>query len=98
MQAWPVACKNTDAENGSVLKTVITGEGGGAWFLERDEGTWKLIEGASMNIIAETTIDGDAAWKLFSRSFRKEDMSGRYDIVGDKALGEKILDMVSVMA
>lgn len=107
MQAWPVAV-NAKANEGIALKTVITGEGGGEWFLIMDRsagpgGKWILRQCLDENekpttILSETIIDGDVAWKLFSKSVRKEDIKGSFEIKGDKLSGEKILDMVSVMA
>lgn len=98
LQAWPFACTALAAEEGTVLKTVITGEGGGEWWLVRREGQWKLSEPSGGPVAAETVISGDAAWKLFSKSLRKEDIAGHFGIKGDQVLGEAVLNMVSVMA
>lgn len=98
LQAWPFTCAGLDADEGTVLKTTITGEGGGEWFLLRSEGQWKLSEAAGDMMAAETIIDGDVAWKLFSKSVRKEDIAGYFTINGNPALGAAVLDMVSVMA
>jgi hypothetical protein len=98
MQAWPFTCAHTPAKEGTALKTVITGEGGGEWFLVRKNGEWKLSAIAANRIAAETVIDGDAAWKLFSKSVRKEDITGSFEIKGDHQLGDPVLNMVSVMA
>ena len=98
MHAWPYSCQDVKATDGAVLKTIITGDGGGEWFLLRSNGKWSLSPTGSHNIIAETIIDGDMAWKLFSKSIRKEEAAGSFEIKGDRELGEKVLDMVSVMA
>jgi hypothetical protein len=98
MQAWPFACANADAPEGSMLKTVITGEGGGEWFLVKEKKGWKFSETGTNTLAAETTIDGNTAWILFSKSVRKENIPGKYSIKGDQQLGERVLDMVSVMA
>jgi len=100
IQAWPFTCNEAKAGEGTILKTVVTGEGGGEWFLKMESGKWKAeSKQAKVNaIVAETIIHGDIAWKLFSKSVRKEDVKGSVDIKGDRQLGEKVLDMVSVMA
>jgi uncharacterized protein (TIGR03083 family) len=98
MHAWPVSCATTKADEGTVLKTVITGEGGGEWFLLRSGGHWKLSGLAGNSFAAETIIDGDIAWKLFSKSVRKENIKGSFEIRGNEKLGERVLEMVSVMA
>lgn len=97
MYAWPVAMGEAGEEQ-ATIKTVITGEGGGEWILQKSEGKWKPGGKATAPVLAETTIDGDVAWKLFSKSIRKEDITGSYRIQGDQQLGGKILSMVSVMA
>lgn len=98
MQAWPYTLRDSDAIEGSVLKTTITGTGGGVWYLVSENNEWKLRTTAAGNIIAQTTIDGAVAWKLFSKSVRKEDIKEHIEIKGDHVLGGKIADMVSVMA
>lgn len=99
MQAWPFTCKDVNVNERTALKTVITGDGGGEWDLKMESGKWQMESGKlNDNIVAETVIDGNVAWKLFSKSARKEDIAGSYEIKGDKQLGEKVLDMVSVMA
>jgi hypothetical protein len=97
MQAWPHVCREAIADNGTVLKTTITGNGGGEWYLQKQNGVWKLSEPAAA-IKAETSIDGTIAWILFSKSVRKEAVKEFISIKGDQQLGEKVLDMVSVMA
>lgn len=99
MYAWPYTCRNVKAGEGTILKTKVTGDGGGEWFLKMNKGDWK-IENVKTNepVITETVIDGNEAWKLFSKSVRKEDMPGGFEIKGNLQLGEKVLDMVSVMA
>lgn len=102
MYAWPVSCANEMAKEGTTLKTTITAEGGGEWFLKIEKRKWKIESGKGVvkdtDIAAETIIDGDVAWKLFSKSVRKENIKGSFEIKGDQQLGEKVLDMVSVMA
>lgn len=98
MQAWPFTCANAAADEGSMLKAIVTGEGGGEWFLLKTNSQWKLSETGGNMLAAETIIDGDVAWKLFSKSVRKEDIAGNFEIKGDKVLGGCILNMVSVMA
>jgi hypothetical protein len=97
MRAWPVTM-NGKGHEGMILKTVITGEGGGAWFLKKKNGNWLLSSNDEKDFIAETIIDGNEAWKLFSKSLRKEDIKNKFEIKGDLSLGERVLEMISVMA
>jgi Mycothiol maleylpyruvate isomerase N-terminal domain len=96
MQAWPHNMKDVKAAEGTVLKAVVTGIG--EWYLVSGKDGWELGNTGPEKIMAETIIDSDVAWKLFSKSIRKGEVNERITIKGDPLLGEKILDMVSVMA
>jgi hypothetical protein len=91
MHAWPYASIGAKV-------TVVTGEGGGEWYLVRSNDYWMLSETGEDMPIAETIIDGDIAWKLFSKSIRKEDVPEKFEIKGNYDLGTKVLDMIAVMA
>jgi hypothetical protein len=96
IQAWPYTMKGVEADEGTVLKAVVTGID--EWYLKRENDEWKLVNNGDEKITAETIIDSDIAWKLFSKSIRKEEVKEGITINGDEFLGEKVLDMVSVMA
>jgi len=96
MQAWPHTLKDVEAEKGTVLKVVVIGIG--EWYLKREKDGWNQGEKDGEKIMAETIIDSNIAWKLFSKSIRKVDVKEGIKINGDEFLGEKILEMVSVMA
>jgi hypothetical protein len=96
MQAWPHTAKDINAEEGTVLKAVVTGIG--EWYLKKAKDAWMLENTGGTKIIAETIIDSNIAWKLFSKSIRKGDVKEGVIINGDQFFGKKILDMVSVMA
>jgi hypothetical protein len=42
-------------------------------------------------------INQDLAWRLFTRSVIREDARRQVEIDGNAALGEQILEMVSIM-
>ncbi len=97
MMALPHTYRNTHASEGTVIKITITGEGGGDWLLQKKE-QWEFIPVSSTNVQAQVIIDGSIAWKLFSKSWRKQDALPYITIEGDKQLGEVVLEMISVMA
>ena len=88
--------KEVNAEEGTVLKTTVNGIG--EWYLKRENEEWKLEDNGQETITAETSIDSDIAWKLFSKSIRKEDVKAGITISGEHSFGMKVLEMVSVMA
>lgn len=97
-QAWPITCASVSANEGTVLKATITGTGGGDWYLVRQEKQWILSTANQTAPVAETIIDGNLAWKLFSKSIRKENVREGIEIKGNAEFGEQVLNMVSVMA
>jgi len=97
MRALPYTYRNVNAPKGAVVKVTITGVGGGDWYLiENDQ--WQLSDMKIEQANAHTVIDGNIAWKLFSKSWRRKDVLDYVTIEGDKKLGDVVLDMISVMA
>ncbi|MEP6724498.1 MAG: maleylpyruvate isomerase N-terminal domain-containing protein [Bacteroidota bacterium] len=97
MMALPYACRNTTAKENTVIKVSISGEAGGDWFLIKKE-KWEFTKTNNLPIAAHTTINGEIAWKLFTKSWRKKDVIKHIVLEGDAALAEPVLDMISVMA
>jgi hypothetical protein len=48
--------------------------------------------------ISEVKIKDDYAWRMFTKGAPREEALANSEIVGDKNLGEKIFDMIAVMA
>jgi hypothetical protein len=98
MMALPFTYREVNADENTLLKFVLIGKGGGEWFLKRKSNRWELIKQENENVTSETIIDGKIAWKLFTKGMTKEQTKQFVQIKGDKELGEKILEMVSVIA
>ena len=97
MKALPFTYRHTPAPEGMVLQFTLTGVGGGDWYLVK-KANWELTHAPTAAPAAHTTIDGTVAWKLFSKSWRRQDVLQYVTIEGDQRLGDVVLDMVSVMA
>jgi len=97
MMALPFAYRETEAEENTSVQITISGDAGGDWFLVKKE-KWELTRVNKLPIAAHTTISGDIAWKLFTKSWRKKDAMAGISIEGDEALAKPVLDMVTVMA
>ncbi len=106
LRAWPFVLNDTAAAEGTLLKTVIRGVPGAEWYAIRTAEKWLLESASSLAVSFPdagapqgiTEIDREEAWKLFSKSRRKEDIIGHYTITGNEQLATKVLDMISVMA
>lgn len=98
MLALPYTYRNTIAENGTVIKIIVTSDIGGSWFLLRENNNWILSKENNKETTSEVTIDPNDAWKLFSKSIRPEHIRQKINITGNEKLGEIALTMISVMA
>jgi uncharacterized protein (TIGR03083 family) len=98
--AWalPRAFRSTPAaENGSVTLTII-GQSGGQWTVRRERGEWRLYQGAPDQADAEVILDEEIAWRLFTRGLSPGAAREHTAWRGDRALGLKVLEMVSIIA
>ncbi len=95
MRALPHHYRNFPGKRDEVLSFEITGEAGGIWHLYHDGKKWIQVEDitATENII---TIEGEIAWRLFTKGIKKEETSIR--IRGNRQAGEHLLSMLAVMA
>jgi uncharacterized protein (TIGR03083 family) len=96
MMALPYTYRNTIAEENTVVQISISGVAGGDWFLTKKE-KWELSKTNNLPVTT-TIIDGDIAWKLSTKSWRKIDVMKHISIKGDPILGEPVLEMIAVMA
>jgi len=97
MMALPVAYRAIDAKENTVVKISISGEAGGDWFLTKKT-QWVLNKTNELPVAAHSSINGENAWKLFTKSWRRKDIIPDVTITGNTALAEPVLDMISVMA
>jgi len=110
VRALPHAFRGVEAADGTVVGLVVTGAVEKEWLLMRREGKWELFEGSEKKSEegaavlrpcreqARVTIPSEKAWKIFTLGIRGRDALGCAEISGDRALGEKVLGMVSVIA
>jgi uncharacterized protein (TIGR03083 family) len=97
MMALPYTYRNTAAAENTVVQISISGDAGGDWFLTKKE-NWQLSKANNLPVSARTIIGAEIAWKLFTKSWRKNDVLNYVSIQGNKDLGETVFDMISVMA
>lgn len=98
MQALPHTYRDVVADEGTVIKIIISTEIGGNWFLVRKNNSWQLSYTVETEPTTTVTIPPGIAWKLFSRSISSANAWKDVAITGNEILGEKALTMVSVMA
>jgi uncharacterized protein (TIGR03083 family) len=89
---------DAQAVDGTWVALTISGPAGGQWFLRREGENWRLYVNGLRKPHAEVTMDQDVAWRLFTRGLSKDEVRRKVTLVGDRSLGERILDTVSIIA
>lgn len=94
----PRAYRTTDAPQGTSVTLTVTGPAGGQWSVRREQEEWTLHRSAPRQPDAETVIEQDLAWRLFTRGLSPQQARQRASLTGDESLASKILDVVSIIA
>ena len=97
-RALPYTFKEVEATDGTCLHIQLDLPEKESWFLEHAQGNWVVSRQAPIKTDATLHIDANAAWKLFSKSWRPEEARPFTKISGDRSLAEKALHLVSFMA
>ncbi len=98
MRALPYHYRNTKANENEGIQFIITGEGGGDWFLFFEGDSWQLVSELQKTPISKVIIDGEIAWRMFTKGISRPEAQKRVIIEGNYELGNKIFDMLAVMA
>lgn len=98
VRALPYTFRNTEAADGTHVKLVITGDAGGEWSLVHRDGVWTLGAGIESMAAGTVTMDGDTAWRLFTKGISKNDALAKSTITGAEDLAETVFDTVSIIA
>jgi uncharacterized protein (TIGR03083 family) len=98
MVAFPHTFRTVSADNGTIVSIEIRTDIGGIWSIEKTDKGWILDKSQHLNPHAKVVIDPDTAWKLFSKSWKPEQVKDKVSLLGDIALAERVLSMVAVMA
>lgn len=96
--ALPRAFRSTRAAENTSAALTITGESGGQWSLLRERGEWRLYQGVPDQPDTDVILDEDIAWRLFTRGLDQSVAREHISLSGDRALGLKVLEMVSIIA
>jgi uncharacterized protein (TIGR03083 family) len=98
VRALPHTYRHVAAPDGTLLTLTISGPSGGRWSLLREQGLWQLYCDVSREPDAEAVIDEDIAWRLFTKGLDRQAAQASVALLGDRALGSHVLDMVSIIA
>ena len=103
VRALPHTFRETEAAEGAHVMLLITDVGAQGlaplqWSLVRNNSHWTLFDSCPAEPSAIVRMDGDTAWRLFTKGITKPEALTRVRMDGDGKLGEKVLDTVSIIA
>ena len=97
VRALPNHYRKVEGKDKDLVKFTFLGKTEKSWFLRYDNG-WELFTSTNQEPISEVKIRDNYAWKIFTKGVKREEAIANSEIIGDKKLGEKIFDMIAVMA
>ena len=98
VRALPKTFHKTFADDNTTVTLTITGKSGGRWSISKESKGWNLFSGAPAEPNSEIIIDQETAWRLFTRGISQAMAQEKAQIKGDKSLGFKVFEMVSIIA
>ena len=98
MRALPVNYKTTQAEAGTQISFVITGEAGDEWTLEKGSDGWQLFASITKNAACRIEFDQETAWRLMTKGLSRDQAKNQLTVQGDASLAEPLLGTLAVMA
>lgn len=98
VRALPRTYRDVEAKEGTLVALTISGDSGAGWGLCRENGSWNLYTDVTQPVAAEVVIDQEVAWRLFSKGLRTDDALRKATLIGDRSLGLKLFETVSVIA
>ena len=104
VRALPHTFRGADAPERTHVAVAVTFPGVGAraaplrYALVREAGGWGLYQPLDAAAAAAVTIDGDVAWRLFTKGIPRAEAMARSALEGDRRLAERVFDTVSIIA
>lgn len=98
MRALPYHYRDIKAPKNDTIAFVIKTESDPVWHLRFNGKEWELVNPGVHSLVCTITIDGETAWRIFTKGISKQEAAENVTIGGRRDLGEKILDMLAVMA
>jgi uncharacterized protein (TIGR03083 family) len=98
MRALPHHYRDTVAGENDCIKFIVTGDGGGTWYLIRKNDQWNLGYESIYEPVCTVVIEGEVAWRMFTKGISKTEAEPGVDITGKHQLGRQIFYLLAVMA
>lgn len=96
--ALPVTFVDVDAALGTLVTLAIPGPAGGTWTVQRTDGGWRLLVGSGAVSTATVELPAAIAWRMYTRTLPVTELRASATITGDRALAERLLTTVAIVA
>jgi uncharacterized protein (TIGR03083 family) len=98
VRALPHTYRDVAVTGTTVVKLVVTGDAGDAWYVVGEAHGWSLYKAVELQPASVVTMDQETCWRLFTKGIDKERARVDVSVEGDRGLGEKVLETVSIIA
>lgn len=98
MMALPYAYRNVIAHDGAVVSVTVAEPSDLEWKIVSKDHQWRFTTESYDSPLTTIEMNGDIAWKLFTKALSEKEAMEKIKISGDNKFGLPILKMVSVMA
>ncbi|HEX9923358.1 MAG TPA: maleylpyruvate isomerase family mycothiol-dependent enzyme [Anaerolineae bacterium] len=98
VRALPHTFSQVRRDTGTMVELVILGDAGGTWFLVQTDDAWLLTQEVTSPAQTSLSLDQDIAWRIFTRGISSTEATAQSTLTGDRSLGLKILEAVSIIA
>jgi uncharacterized protein (TIGR03083 family) len=98
VRALPHTYRDVAVTETTVVKLTVTGEAGDVWYVVGEANGWSLYKTVELQPASVVTMDQETCWRLFTKGIDKDQARVIVRIEGDQALGEKMLETVSIIA
>ena len=93
----PHVYRDVDAPAGTILLLEISGECGGKWFLSKGTTRWDFVSPQTKEVASRVTIPQELAWRVFTKGIDRDVARRQIAVVGNRDLGEKVLDLIAIV-
>ena len=98
LRALPFHYRDLIGQEGEVIQVTVEGDPNWNWRILYRSNSWKFTTQPEVLPVSEVNIQPEIAWRIFTKGISKEEAKSRISISGKLKYGEKILDMLTVMA
>ena len=97
LRALPHHYSGVEGKNQDLIKFTFVGESEKSWYMYYEKG-WQLLVQSDLHPVCEVRIPDEIAWKIFTRGISRAEALKHASITGNQMLGQRIFELIAVMA